>query len=153
MPVVEFDSGNSEPVRPVEIEGANSDGLGQSGRKIISIKPLGAEHVQATPVNSHEVDCSDAEPIAIESTGSEPIQKSGFSIVQEKGIDEVAAEALKASRALSEMIDQYTGEKPSCVDKTSDADFGNGGYAATSPEIAAAQEKLNRMVSEFWDDK
>ena len=152
MPADEF-AGGDRLVKSVEVQDVSSDGVGQSGRKIIPIKPLGSEHIQATPVNSHEVDCSYAEPIAIESTGSEPIQKSGYSIVQEKGIDEVAAEALKASRALSEMIDQYTGEKPACVDKTSDADFGNGGYAATSPEIAAAQEKLNRMVSEFCDDK
>lgn len=114
MPAVEFAAGGSESVKPVEVGGVNSGGVSQSGRKIIPIKPLGAEHVQATPVNSHEVDCVDAEPIAIKPAGSAPMQESGSSISQEKGVDEMAAEALKASRALSEMIDQYTIEKPSC---------------------------------------
>lgn len=156
MPVNSVAAGYSEPARPVEIQTADSSGVRGSERKVIAIKPLGAEHVQATPVNPGEADYGGTAPSAIRPKESAPVEESGFSVSQSKRIDEAATEALKASRALSEMIDDYTCEKSSGVEgdsEVSDVNFANGGYAATSPETAAAEEKLNRMVSEFCDDK
>jgi len=155
MPVNRVAVDYNEPAKHAEVQTADSSVVSRSERKVIAIKPLGAEHVQAMPVGGHEVDYRGRGPSAIKPKESLPAAECGSSFLQSKRIDEAARDALNASRALSEMIDDYTGKKlsgPEGDNEVSDVQFMNN-YSVASPETAAAEEKLNRVVSEFCDDK
>ena len=141
------------PARPVEVQAESLNDGNRQKRKIIPIKPLGAEHVQATPVKPHEADYGSIGTSAIESKESGSVERVGVGVSQPQGIEKTASEALEASRALSEMINQYASDEPSGVGEISNVEFANDGCVATSPEIAAAEDRLGRMVSEFCEDE
>jgi hypothetical protein len=141
------------PARPVEVQAESFNDGNRQKRKIIPIKPLGAEHVQATPVKPHEADYGSIGSSTIESKESGSVERVGVGVSQPKGIEETASEALEASRALSEMINQYASDEPSGVGEISNVELTNNGCGATSPEIAAAEDRLGRMVSEFCEDE
>lgn len=153
VPVI-HDAASKEvvPVRPAAVQTVGTGAENQGKRKIIPIKPLGGEHVKATPVRPYEGDCRSKESRAMEVQESIPVEGFKSSVSRAKGINDVAAEALEASRSLSEMIERYESEKPSDFAEVSNVEFSNGGGALTSPEIAAAEERLGRMVSEFCED-
>jgi glycosyltransferase involved in cell wall biosynthesis len=141
---------NIQQVQPIERKTVDSEDSKKPKRKIIPIKPLGAEHVTANPVYSHEEDYIDVTPISSEPVRPMKTEKQESPEHESGGINGIAAEALEASHALSSMIDQHSGND-SFVDKgfedAAENDFGRSSYIG--PENAAEDNKIDQVISEF----